>query len=119
MDAIVTARIPVEVKEQGNAILKEIGSSPTKLINAAYSYLLATHQLPSAQVAVEYLGSPSSAGADGKRVRVITKEMRERLEQSLEACTLEMPQDFWDELGDRDYRDIIAEGRLADHEALG
>lgn len=119
MDAIVTARIPIEVKEQGNAILKEIGSSPTKLINAAYSYLLATHRLPSAQVTVEYLGSPSPTGANGKKVRIVTRELREKLEQSLEACTLEMPRDFWDELGDRDYKDIIAEGRLADHEAIG
>ena len=118
MDAIVTARIPVEVKEQGNAILREIGSSPTKLINAAYNYLLATHTLPSPHVAMEYQGS-SDGGESRKKVRVVTKELRAELEWSLGETTLDMPQDFWDELGDLDYEDLIAEGKRADHEALG
>lgn len=115
MDAIVTARVPVEIKEQGAAILREIGSTPTKLINAAYDYLLATHQLPSPQVTVEYLGAPATS-ASGKKVRIITKQMREELERSLAACTLPEPPGGWDT---RDYREIIAEGRLAEYEALG
>ena len=119
MDAIVTARVPIEIKEQGNAILREIGSSPTKLINAAYNYLLATHALPSAGLTIEYMGPPAGLSPSGKKVRVITKEIREELERSLAATTFDVPDEFWDELGDRDYRDIIAEGRRADYEALG
>lgn len=46
MDATVTARVPVEIKEQGNALLKSLGSSPTQLINAAYRYLLKEKRLP-------------------------------------------------------------------------
>ena len=36
MDAMVTARVPVEIKEQVTALLKENGSSPTELVNSAY-----------------------------------------------------------------------------------
>ena len=32
MDAIVTARVPAEVKEQGSAVLREIGATPTQLV---------------------------------------------------------------------------------------
>ena len=39
-DAIVTARVPAEIKKQGNAVLREIGSTPTELVNAAYRYVL-------------------------------------------------------------------------------
>ncbi len=46
MDAVVTARVPVEIKEQGNALLKSIGSTPTQLVNAAYEFLLSEKELP-------------------------------------------------------------------------
>lgn len=49
MDATVSARVPVEVKKQGDAILKEIGSSATELVNAAYDYVLKNKALPHAQ----------------------------------------------------------------------
>lgn len=45
-DAMVTARVPRGVKERGDAILREIGSSPTKLVNAAYDYVLENKKLP-------------------------------------------------------------------------
>lgn len=46
MDAMVTARVPVEVKERVGSILREIGSSPTELVNAAYDYVLRYGKLP-------------------------------------------------------------------------
>ena len=49
MDAMVTARVPVEIKKQGDDILKEIGSSATELVNAAYDYLLKNKALPETQ----------------------------------------------------------------------
>lgn len=48
MDTTVSARIPVAVKERASDILREIGATPSQLINAAYEYLLANHQLPTA-----------------------------------------------------------------------
>ncbi len=46
MDAMVTARVPVEVKERVGAMLREMGSSPTELVNAAYDYVLRCGKLP-------------------------------------------------------------------------
>ena len=46
MDAIVSARVPIALKERGNGILHDIGSTPTQLINAAYQFVLAEHELP-------------------------------------------------------------------------
>ena len=46
MDAMVTARVPVEVKERVGSILREMGSSPTELVNAAYDYVLKSGKLP-------------------------------------------------------------------------
>ena len=43
---MVTARVPVEVKERVGSILREIGSSPTELVNAAYDYVLRYGKLP-------------------------------------------------------------------------
>lgn len=46
MHAMVTARVPLEIRDQVNAKLRSIGSSPTELVNAAYDYVLATGELP-------------------------------------------------------------------------
>lgn len=46
MDAMVTARVPVEIKKQVDRKLHEIGSSATALINAAYQYVLDHGELP-------------------------------------------------------------------------
>ena len=40
MDAIVSARVPIALKERGNDVLREIGATPTQLINAAYEFIL-------------------------------------------------------------------------------
>ena len=52
MDAMVSARVPVEVKRQGDSKLKEIGSSVTELVNSAYDYLLENGSLPTTKAAV-------------------------------------------------------------------
>ena len=48
MDSIVTARIPVEVKNQVSEVLESLGSNTTQLINAAFEYVLVTGRLPDA-----------------------------------------------------------------------
>ena len=119
MDAIVTARVPVEIKDQVTTILKEMGSSPTKLINAAYNYVLATHELPTPRTGLEYHSQDQEDAVPAKQVRIVTSQIHRELERSLEATTLQVPQGFWDELGDHDYKDLIAEGRHADYATLG
>ena len=46
-DPIVAARVPPEIKEQVNLVLSKIGSTPSQLINSAYSYVLEYGELPS------------------------------------------------------------------------
>lgn len=105
MEAMVTARIPVEIKEQGNAILKEIGATATQLVNAAYEYLLATRELPVVHASVS-----------GKRK--LSEGQRADLQAFFNASSIDAPDSFWEVLGERDYRDLAAEWRLRDYEAL-
>ena len=102
MDTIVTARIPVEKKERAIPILEGLGSSTTKLINAAFDFLIATGSLPQASAPSDVRASDSA----------------DAVEQFLEASTVDVPASFWKDLGERSYKDFIAEGRLADYEAL-
>lgn len=46
MDAMVTARVPVELKDQVTALLRQNGSSPTELVNSAFEFYLETQRLP-------------------------------------------------------------------------
>ena len=46
MDAMVSARVPVEIKKRGDSKLREIGSSATELVNAAYDYVIKCGKLP-------------------------------------------------------------------------
>ena len=46
MDAMISARVPAEIKKQGDFLLKEMGSSVTELVNSAYAYLLENKSLP-------------------------------------------------------------------------
>ena len=48
MDAMVSARVPIEIKKQADSKLKEIGSSATELINSAYDYVIKWGKLPGA-----------------------------------------------------------------------
>ena len=47
MDAMVTARMPQGKKEAGNAVLREMGTSPSQLINDIYDFVIRTRKLPS------------------------------------------------------------------------
>ena len=46
MDAMVSARVPAEIKKHGDRMLKDMGSSATELVNSAYAYLLEHGRLP-------------------------------------------------------------------------
>ena len=46
MDAMVSARVPVEIKKRGDSKLKELGATTTELVNAAYRYVIDNGELP-------------------------------------------------------------------------
>ena len=76
MDAIVSARVPVAVKERGNATLRELGATPSQLINAAYEFVLAERKLPKAHEPIR--------AEDGCN-RALTPQQREKIQASLAA----------------------------------
>ncbi|MEC4183791.1 hypothetical protein VJ918_03110 [Adlercreutzia sp. R21] len=85
MHAMVTARVPVEIRDQVNAQLREMGSSATELVNAAYDYVLKTGELPD----VNRDGSPLHIALTDTQVN----ELRFRLRHA----TCAVPRSFWDE----------------------
>lgn len=83
MHAMVTARVPAEIRDQVNAQLRAIGSSPTELVNAAYDYVLRTGQLPDAQI-----------GDQPLRI-TLTDAQANELRFRLRHATRRVPDDFW------------------------
>lgn len=103
-DAIVTARVPTEIKEQGNAILKKIGSSPTELINAAYRYVLEYEELPTEVSSLEKVAD---------RHRNLTPEQKAQIKAFIERTTLKAPESWngksFDELREEAMRERYSE----------
>lgn len=105
MDAMVTARVPVEVKRQGDEVLRKMGSSTTRLVNAAYAFVIETGHLPEA----EHAGS--AAGTS------LSESQRAEIISFFERSSSPAPEAFWEDF--TTYDELLAEGRAADYEALG
>lgn len=85
MSVMVSARIPADLRDQANVMLKERGLTPTQLINATYEGFVREGELPYAHT------SP-----DGQRApRTITPEMAQHLRASVEASTVSVPESFF------------------------
>lgn len=81
-DTIVTARVPVEIKEQGDAVLRRIGSTPTELINATYRYVIENEELPKTN---------SPLGEVAVRRRTLTSEQKANVKARIDRMTLKAP----------------------------
>lgn len=97
MNATATARVPAEIKLQGDAILKSLGSSTTELINAAYMYVLKEHKLPE---------------VSARNTRIITEEMIAEIENDLELISIQPTSEFAG-LSYEELRDLTYEERYA------
>ena len=86
MHAMVTARVPVEIRDQVNTKLRAMGSSPTELVNAAYDYVLATGELPDAR-----------AGDEPLHIS-LTDDQANELRFRLRRATRPVPEYFWTRL---------------------
>lgn len=102
-DAIVAARVPEEIKEQGNALLAKLGFTPTQLINAAYQYVLTYKQLPFESPKPK----PGKRTLDQKRMQEIVKEL-----ESLQVSTFDYTLG-----GTRTFKEAVEEERRAEYEA--
>ena len=112
MDSIVTARVPIEVKNQVSEVLESLGSNTTKLINAAFEYVLVTGKLPDAR-------EESSLESSSKGVsRQLSEKDKEELASLFGKISVPAPASFWNDLGDSTYKEAISEWRSHDYEAL-
>jgi len=102
-DTIVAARVPEEVKEQGNAILAKLGFTPTQLINSAYRYVMEFHRLPFESAAPK----PGKRKLDSGRMQQITDELT-----SLQISTYDYSRG-----GTRSLKEALTEQRSAEYEA--
>ena len=106
MDSIVTARVPVEIKEQGNEVLARMGSTPTQLVNSAYEYVLRHGELP--------------AGKNEHQTRVsehkvLSQDRARKIHTVLRKSSFSVSETYWN---GKTYKELIAEGKKADYEAL-
>lgn len=99
MDTIVTARVPIEIKERGRKALSRIGATPTDLVNAAYQYVLANGKLPSSTPSPETLKAQK---------RTLTAAQKKELEERLALSSLNVPDSFWQ---GKTYKELLAEAR--------
>lgn len=112
MDSIVTARIPVEVKNQVSEVLESLGSNTTQLINAAFEYVLVTGKLPDAHEGASLESSVKRSS------RQLSEKDKERLASLFGKISVPAPASFWNDLGNSTYKEAISEWRSSDYEAL-
>jgi len=85
-DSIITARIPKEIRDQGDLVLKRIDSSVTELVNSAFEYVIKTGELPSKQ---------RQFNASEKAIRKFdSAEQREQFIMHLKATSLPMSLEY-------------------------
>lgn len=115
MDAMVTARVPAEIKKQATETLRELGSSPSEVINQLYSYVATCGALPE-------FAEPGHGQTAAFAVRrdPNSKTLSPEQQQRLLAIRLvrDMAVEDWGEDEGKSYRQIIEEGKRAKHEAL-
>lgn len=103
MDPMVSARVPLELRDQVNEGLREIGSSPTELINSAYQYFLEHKTLPSER----------KIPTRGKK-RLSAEQMQD-LAQSIETTTLQVEEESFKGLS---YKELLRQELKDRYESL-
>ena len=99
-NSIVSARIPKEIRNQGDAALKRIDSTVTELVNSAFEYVIKTGSLPTISENI----------ASGKKIkRKLSSHQKSQFHDFLKATSLPLP-DIYSELD----ANQIKEMRLAE-----
>ena len=103
MNTMVSARVPVEVRDQVNEGLRAIGSSPTELINSASAFFLENRRLPQADQPVQ------------RGRRMLSAEQQRLLAESVAATTYPVPGSYFAAGG---YDEMLTEELRRGYEAL-
>ncbi len=104
MMVTVTARVPAEIRRQGNAVLEQLSATPTELIRTAYEFVLATGQLPVAKDNAE------------RDVPELPAEKQRMLAEMIAETTFDVSPSLLDF---DSYKQIRAQGLAEKYEALG
>ncbi len=103
MDPMVSGRVPLLLRNRVNQKLKELGSSPTELINKAYEFVDITNALPSAKT------KPKSGS------RKLDQESQEQLSSFFDKTTYPVPEKYF---GNLSYDEILENEMRREYEAL-
>lgn len=102
MDATVSARIPVEIRNQVHSKLKSEGKTPTQLINSAYQSYLKTGKFPNAN---DDASAPT---------RIISASEAKRFTEFLKRTSLPAPKE-WEGKSFSDLRNEAMQDRYPEY----
>ena len=103
MNTMVSARVPSELCEQVNEMLRDRGATTTQLINGAYRQFRDTGMLPGQECQI----------ASG--VRVLSRQQAEELAKSIRETTQRVPESYF---AGASYAEILERELSAGYEAL-
>lgn len=73
MNPVVTARVPEGVRARGVDVLREIGSSTSELVNAAFDYVIKERRLPTPEAPAK--GAPDRRSISGRQMEQLASFM--------------------------------------------
>lgn len=85
MNPVVTARVPEGVRSRGIDVLREIGSSTSELVNAAFEYVIKERRLP----------KPDAHAAGTTARRKPSESQLEQLNSFMDGIRISVPES-WD-----------------------
>lgn len=85
-DKIVTARVPREIRDQGDIALRRIDSTVTELVNSAFEYVIKTGSLP----------TPSSKSEPNGKTnkRKLSAKQKARFSEYLETTSVPLSREY-------------------------
>ena len=86
MNPVVTARVPEGVRARGVDVLREIGSSTSELINAAFEYVIKERELP----------KPRARQEDALQPHKISPEQLAQAASFMESVKVSVPAEWED-----------------------